>query len=74
MDELHKDIKKRVEACYRAIQEAEDELSNIRENQCLHPEQQKCDYMWSVGHLTSDTTICSVCGEVIIEPVKEGFI
>ncbi len=64
MDELHKDIKRRVEAYYTTISEAEDELANIRENQCLHPKTELCDYMWAAGHVNADTKICSVCGEI----------
>jgi len=65
LDFVHADLQRRVEDYYAIIKTANEELENIRECECKHPQTEKVDYMWAPGHIMSDTEICSVCGKVM---------
>ena len=71
LDFIHQDLKKRVEEYYKIIKDANEELENIREYECKHPQTEKHDYMWAPGHITPDCDICIVCGKVIKTPFDD---
>lgn len=64
MEELNKDIKRRVEKLYIIIQAAKDELDDIRENQCIHVENSKTG--------TTNVTTCSICGKILED--TDGYV
>lgn len=67
MEELHKDIKRRVDECYKQIKDAQKELERIREKECPHPKTEIVDYSYRIGS-SIETEVCSICGEVINSP------
>jgi hypothetical protein len=65
LDFVHEDIKRRVEDCYAIIKTAQEELENLREAECKHPQTEKVNYAWAPGHTMPDTEVCAVCGKVM---------
>ena len=66
MEQKYKIIKETKEFFFKQIKEAEEGLKELREK-CDHPEKhiEVVDYMWAPGHISRDTKICGICGEVI---------
>lgn len=73
MDSKHKDIKRRIDDCYHAIKITQEIIKGIRETECKHLEKEKADYMWAPGHISPNTLICSVCGEILFDKIKQGW-
>lgn len=65
LDEKHLKIKFSVKLRYKEIKKAETALKRLRK-QCKHPITKLCNYMWAPGHISPNTKICSVCGEVML--------
>ena len=65
LDVKHASLKHRVEDCYGVIKVAKDELQRIRKNECDHPIKELADYQWAPSHVSPNTLVCSVCGEVL---------
>ena len=61
----------RIEELYKIIQDAEDELKEIR-NKCPHKNYKLGNYMWAPGHI-NEGYICEDCGEYLgeIKTAKE---
>jgi len=75
MDSRHEALKRRVENCYKAIKDADEELKKIRETECEHPETESVNYLWASGHIMSDTEVCVICGEVIKNPkIQQWYV
>ena len=55
----------RIEELYKIIQEAQDELKEIRNN-CPHKNYKLGNYMWAPGHI-NEGYICEDCGEFLGE-------
>ena len=68
MEQKYKVIKASKELCFQQIKEAEETLKELREK-CDHPKEhiEIVNYMWAPGHITPDTKMCGVCGDVIRE-------
>ena len=66
MKQKYKNIQETKEFCYKKIKEANETLAEMREK-CDHPEEyiEIVDYMWAPGHISSNTKMCGICGEVI---------
>ena len=67
MEEKYEIIKAKKENAYQRIKDAEKVLEQIRE-ECDHPEEfhEKCTYSTRPGQYWDNTTICGLCGDVII--------
>ena len=72
LNEFHQDLRKKVEACYQMIKDANAELEKIQKEECKHPETETVDYMWAPGHIMPGTDVCVVCGEVVKNPMMTG--
>ena len=64
-NDANKKLKKKVNNLYRVIRNAEAELERVREEDCEHPEYEKCNYMWAPGHIYKDASVCTVCGKLL---------
>ena len=64
IDEKHNRIKKNVELNYARIRDANEWLTELRK-ECDHPETVLVNYEWALGYIAENTTICSICGEVL---------
>jgi hypothetical protein len=64
-DSYHLELKKRTDNCYATIKKCNEELQQIREKECKHPQTEKVNYEWAPGHIHGNTEVCSVCGKVI---------
>lgn len=64
------EIKNKVQNLYKAIKKANQQLEYIRKNVCKHSETKKVDYQWAPGHIISQATICSICGELLETPFE----
>jgi hypothetical protein len=73
LDVFHADLKTQVEHCYTMIKTFEKELERIRKEECKHPQTEKVNYMWAPGHIEPNTSVCTVCGEIIV-PIWENYI
>jgi len=71
MEEKYEIIKAKKENAFQRIKDAEQVLKEIRET-CDHPEElyEKVTYSTRPGQYWENTTICSVCGEVIKWPYE----
>lgn len=67
MDSKHANLKKRVDGCYNTIKVANKELDRIRGIECEHPKMKKVNYMWAPGHITPNTSVCSICGFAFVK-------
>lgn len=66
MNKKHKELKKRVEACYKVIKEAQEELKQIREEECEHPSSREENYSWRPG-ASDKRQLCVVCDKPVDE-------
>lgn len=64
MDIKHLKIKKKVEKAYKKIKKFEKKLVDLREK-CKHPDIKSVNFMWAPGHVSADTKVCAICGDVI---------
>ena len=73
MNELNKDINKRVNICYSKIKQAKKELKKIRNNECSHLKIQKGLWNAGNGHIIEDCEICQICGKLINTPQYNNY-
>ena len=64
MNKKHAKIKDKVEKTYLKIQKAEQKLVKLRKK-CKHPDIKSVNFMWAPGHVSADTKVCAICGDVI---------
>jgi len=64
LDSYHFELKERVDNCYATIKKCNEELQQIREKECKHPQTENVNYEWAPAHMYP-AKVCSVCGKVI---------
>ena len=75
MEQKYKNIQITKEFCYKQIKEAETTLEELRKS-CDHPEEfhEIVTYSPRPGQYWEDTTICSICGEIVKCAVLDAII